>query len=150
MFRCTAGLSSAALRKWDITADTPTPPGGVILRKEGSNEPDGLLMETAFLLAEPGFPQATVNDWFKHVPDFGLQLLIQANGDAAIDMLLAAHECAAVDLVLVADRRTTAIHARFVRRDQLDKFSDHTDFNVTPTDQMFVLWTAVNRVSRSG
>nr|WP_240275065.1 amidohydrolase family protein [Mycobacterium ulcerans] len=28
--------------------------------------------------------------------------------------------------------------------------TNHTDFNVTPLDQMFVLWTAVNRVSRSG
>jgi predicted amidohydrolase YtcJ len=44
-----AVLNSAALKKFQITADTPTPPGGVILRKEGSNEPAGLLMETAFL-----------------------------------------------------------------------------------------------------
>ena len=28
--------------------------------------------------------------------------------------------------------------------------TNHTDFVVTPLDQMFVLWTAVNRVSRSG
>ena len=31
------------------TADTETPPGGVIVRKPGSQEPAGLLMETAFL-----------------------------------------------------------------------------------------------------
>jgi len=44
-----AVLNSAALRKFKITADTPTPKGGVILRKPGSNEPAGLVMETAFL-----------------------------------------------------------------------------------------------------
>jgi predicted amidohydrolase YtcJ len=28
--------------------------------------------------------------------------------------------------------------------------TNHTDFNVCPIDQMFVVWTAVNRVSRGG
>lgn len=144
---------------------------------------------------EQGFPQDIVNDWFKRVYDMGLQLLIHANGDAAIDMLLAAHEFAAAG-DLAADRRTTAIHSQFARRDQLAKFveshiilsfftehafyfadahlrlrgreqtlflrpmraaidmglhpTNHTDFNVTPLDQMFLVWTAVNRVSRSG
>jgi predicted amidohydrolase YtcJ len=28
--------------------------------------------------------------------------------------------------------------------------TNHTDFNVAPIDQMFVIWTAVNRTSRSG
>ena len=28
--------------------------------------------------------------------------------------------------------------------------TNHTDFNVSPIDQMFVVWTAVNRVSRDG
>lgn len=28
--------------------------------------------------------------------------------------------------------------------------TNHTDFNVTPIDQLFLMWTAVNRVSRSG
>jgi len=44
-----AVLNSAALKKFSITAETETPPGGVILRKPGSREPEGLLMETAFL-----------------------------------------------------------------------------------------------------
>ena len=30
------------------------------------------------------------------------------------------------------------------------RFANHTDFNVAPIDQLFVLWTAVNRVSREG
>jgi predicted amidohydrolase YtcJ len=28
--------------------------------------------------------------------------------------------------------------------------SNHTDYTVTPLDQMFMLWTAVNRISREG
>ncbi|CAM4132682.1 N-substituted formamide deformylase precursor [Mycobacterium basiliense] len=312
-----AVLNSAALDKFGISASTVTPPGGVIVRKEGSDEPDGLIMETAFLeifaslpkptreqevqwsiagqqlyaaagittaheglthaddiavlqraaagganlidiiaypfileldevlqdnppdtfgtyrngvklggvkitldgspqgrtaffttpylvdgpdgqhqwTGELPFPQDTVNSWFKRVYDLGVPLNVHANGDAAIDVLLAAHEYAAAD-DLAKDRHTTVIHSQFVRRDQLAKYADyklipslftehafyfgdthvrlrgkkqahflspmraaidlglrptnHTDFNVSPLDQMFVVWTAVNRVSRSG
>ncbi len=42
-------LNSLALEKYGISADTPTPPGGVIVRKPGTNEPEGLLMETAYM-----------------------------------------------------------------------------------------------------
>ena len=28
--------------------------------------------------------------------------------------------------------------------------TNHTDFNVVPIDQMFVVWSAVNRISRNG
>jgi predicted amidohydrolase YtcJ len=44
-----AMLNSKALAVYGITAATPTPVGGVIGREPGSNEPDGLLFETAFL-----------------------------------------------------------------------------------------------------
>ncbi len=44
-----AMLNSKALAFYDITAATPTPVGGVIGREAGSQEPDGLLFETAFL-----------------------------------------------------------------------------------------------------
>jgi hypothetical protein len=44
-----AVLNSAGFAEVGIDASTPTPPGGVILRKEGSNEPAGFIMETAFL-----------------------------------------------------------------------------------------------------
>jgi len=44
-----AMLNSKALARYEITAATPTPPGGVIGREPGTNEPDGLLFETAFL-----------------------------------------------------------------------------------------------------
>jgi predicted amidohydrolase YtcJ len=54
-----AVLNSAAMAKWRITADTPTPPGGIILRKLGSNEPAGLVMETAFLPIFASLPRPT-------------------------------------------------------------------------------------------
>lgn len=44
-----AVLNTAAMKKYNISAETETPPGGVIVRKPGSNEPEGLLMESAFL-----------------------------------------------------------------------------------------------------
>jgi predicted amidohydrolase YtcJ len=44
-----AMLNSKALAVYGITAATPTPAGGVIGREPGSNDPNGLLFETAFL-----------------------------------------------------------------------------------------------------
>lgn len=44
-----AMLNSRALARFGITAATPTPAGGVIGREPGSQEPSGLLFETAFL-----------------------------------------------------------------------------------------------------
>ena len=59
-----AMLNSKALAKFGITAATPTPSGGVIGREPGSQEPSGLLFETAFLpifskLSGPG-PDETI------------------------------------------------------------------------------------------
>ncbi len=42
-------LNSLALKYYEISAETETPPGGVIVRKPGTNEPWGLIMETAFI-----------------------------------------------------------------------------------------------------
>ena len=44
-----AVMNSRALEKYGISAATKTPPGGVIVRKPGTDEPWGLIMETAFL-----------------------------------------------------------------------------------------------------
>jgi predicted amidohydrolase YtcJ len=312
-----AVLNSAAMAKFGITAATPTPSGGVIVRKAGSQEPAGLVMETAFLpifaqlptptpeqeieqlkfgqrmyaaagvttahegathahqvellkrgagqgalfidviaypfitdldkvlaanpaasfgryrnrlklggckitmdgspqgrtayftapyltggpggendwRGEPTFPQDTFNRMLKKCYDLGLQVMLHANGDAAIDMILAGHAFAAAGS-MDKDRRSTVIHSQFVRRDQLQKYVDyrlipsfytehayffsdahirnrgreqayflspmksaitsglrptnHTDFNVLPIDHMMVIWSAVNRTSRSG
>ncbi len=52
-------LNSAAFEAVGIDADTPTPEGGVILRKPGSTDPSGLLMETAWLAALLKMPTPT-------------------------------------------------------------------------------------------
>jgi predicted amidohydrolase YtcJ len=44
-----AVLNGLALKQFGIDAGTKTPPGGVIVRKPGTNEPWGLIMETAYL-----------------------------------------------------------------------------------------------------
>ena len=144
---------------------------------------------------EPNAPQADITALVKTCYDNNLPLLFHANGDAAIDSLLTAHEEVAKGS-LEKDRRTTVIHAQFVRPDQLIKFkqysfipslftdhafffgdthvlnrgkkqayflspmksayaaglepANHTDYAVAPLDHMMVMWTAVNRVSRSG
>jgi predicted amidohydrolase YtcJ len=312
-----AVLNSAALKKYNISADTPTPPGGVIVRKRGGNEPEGLLMETAYLpifaqlpkptpeqemqalkdgqmifaeagvttahegathfdqlqtlqrgakqgklfidviaypfitdmkitlrnnppetfmkydnrlkiggikvtidgspqgrtahfttpyltggpggeenwVGEPTFPEPEIEKMIRAVYDKKLPLIIHCNGDAAIDNFLKFHESILGD-AKAGDHRTGIIHCQFVRRDQLDKiaawkiipsfytehtyffgsthikqrgkeqayflsplksalergitFANHTDFNVSPIDQLFVVWTAVNRLSREG
>lgn len=46
-------INTAAMEKIGYTADTPNPPGGVIQRKDGSNEPSGVLEEMAFFNALP-------------------------------------------------------------------------------------------------
>lgn len=46
-----AVMNSLALKKYGYSAETVTPPGGVIVRKDGTNEPYGLIMESAFLQA---------------------------------------------------------------------------------------------------
>jgi hypothetical protein len=52
-------LNSAALAKYGISAKTRTEPGGVIVRKPGTNEPYGLIMETSYLPVFAGLPKPT-------------------------------------------------------------------------------------------
>jgi predicted amidohydrolase YtcJ len=53
-----AVLNSAGFKKVGISAQTPTPEGGVILRKnDGSNRPSGLIMETALIPLFANMPQ---------------------------------------------------------------------------------------------
>jgi predicted amidohydrolase YtcJ len=48
-----AVFNSKALEIVGYTAETPNPQGGVIQRKQGSNEPNGVLEETAFMSVAP-------------------------------------------------------------------------------------------------
>ncbi|MFO0906404.1 MAG: amidohydrolase family protein [Pirellulales bacterium] len=310
-------LNSLALKKYGISAAAETPPGGVIVRKPGTNEPWGLIMETAFLpifeqsepltaqqeiewtragqllyaesgittahegathlpqlqamkraaaaganvidvvaypfitdvdrvlaqypleqwgkydqrlkiggvkitldgspqgrtayfstpyltggpagekdwRGEPTFPRDLANRMFKKVYEMNVPLLVHCNGDAAIDLFLDAYQFARGG-DFSRPWNVTAIHAQFLRKDQIPKFveyrlrpsfytlhtyyfaeahianrgreqamyisplrdaieaglrpTNHTDFVVAPLDQMMMLSTAVNRVSRGG
>ena len=59
-----AVLNSLALKHYGISAATATPSGGIIVRKPGTEEPWGLIMETAFLpifeKTEPMSPEAEI------------------------------------------------------------------------------------------
>ena len=64
-----AVLNSLALAKYGITAATPTPAGGVIGRMPGSQEPDGLLMETAWLPVAAKLPTPPVEKLVEHLAE---------------------------------------------------------------------------------
>ena len=179
--------------------------GGCKLTPDGSPQGKTAWFTTPYLTGgpagekdwkgEPGLPIDLMLAGTKKCYDNGLQVLFHANGDAAIDFLIRAHEHAA-GADLAKDRRTVAIHAQFIRPDQIKKFrqygiipsfftdhtfffadthvlnrgkdqayfispmksayaaglhpTNHTDAFVVPIDQMMTIWTAVNRVSRSG
>jgi predicted amidohydrolase YtcJ len=52
-------LNSMALKQFGISAKTRTPPGGIIIRKPGTQEPWGLIMETAWLPVFGALPKPT-------------------------------------------------------------------------------------------
>lgn len=63
-----AVLNSAAFAVVGIDASTPDPAGGLILRKAGSSEPEGLLMETAFLPIFTSMPQPSEQELLERFP----------------------------------------------------------------------------------
>lgn len=73
-----AVLNSAALAAAGIDADTPTPSGGVIARLPGSEEPSGLLMETAYFRAREVMPRPDQAERCALLDD--VQQLYAANG----------------------------------------------------------------------
>ena len=104
-----AVLNSGAMKKYGISAQTRTPPGGVIVRKPGSEEPTGLLMETAFLpifsaLPKPNAEQevswsragqmlyaaagiTTAQEGATHAPELALMQRAAAAGANIIDVV---------------------------------------------------------------
>ena len=75
--------------------------------------------------------------WAQYCYDNNLQVMIHANGDAAIDYLIKLHREVAGDDP-AKDRRTVCIHCQFIRPDQIAEFkklnlipalfTDHTFF----------------------
>lgn len=51
-----AVLNSVALKQFGYDANYKTPEGGIVVRKPGTNEPYGLIMETAYLPVHNGMP----------------------------------------------------------------------------------------------
>ncbi len=64
-----AVLNSKALEQFEITEATVTPPGGIIVRKSGSNEPYGLIMETAFLPVFEKLPKPSGDELMQQLKD---------------------------------------------------------------------------------
>jgi predicted amidohydrolase YtcJ len=85
-----AMLNSKALSIYRVTAATPTPTGGVIGREPGTNEPDGLLFETAFLPI------------FSKVPG--------PDGDEALDLLKTGQELYLREGITTAQEGATMKH----------------------------------------
>lgn len=63
-----AVFNSAGLESAGVDENTPTPDGGFIARKPGSNEPAGLMMETAFLPVFLNMPQPTQEELLDTFP----------------------------------------------------------------------------------
>lgn len=102
-------LNSLALKKFGYSAAIKTPPGGVIVRKPGTQEPYGLIMETAYLPVFEGQPKPTPQqevEWSKagqmlyaqngittaqegatHAPDLALMQRAAAGGATLIDII---------------------------------------------------------------
>jgi predicted amidohydrolase YtcJ len=61
-------MNSLAMKLYGFSAETKTAPGGVIVRKPGTDEPWGLIMETAFLPVVASSPTMTATqeiEWTK-------------------------------------------------------------------------------------
>ncbi len=62
-------LNSQALKKFGFSEKTVTPPGGIIVRKPGTKEPYGLIMETAFLPIFANLPKPTPEQQLQQLKD---------------------------------------------------------------------------------
>ena len=81
-------LNSAGFKAVSIDANTPTPPGGVTVRKPGSNEPAGLLMENSMFPILMALPKPSPQVLLEHLTT--AQQMYASNGyttvqDAPID-----------------------------------------------------------------
>ena len=107
-----AMLNSKALATYGFTAATPTPNGGVIGREPGSNEPNGLLFETAFLPI------------FSKVPG--------PDGDETIDLLKIGQELYLRQGITTAQEGATMKHQADLLRAFADRGGLKLDVVLTP------------------
>lgn len=85
---------------------------------------------------EPGLPPAAMLAAMQKCYDNNLQVLMHANGDAAVDFLIKTHLTAA-GKDLDKDRRTVCIHCQFMRKDQLAAFAKYHLIPALFTDHTF-------------
>lgn len=85
---------------------------------------------------EPGLPPDAMKAMMKRCYDNKVQVLMHANGDAAIDFLIEAH-LAAAGSTPATDRRTVCIHCQFIRPDQIDAFARYNIIPALFTDHSF-------------
>jgi predicted amidohydrolase YtcJ len=85
---------------------------------------------------EPGLPPAAMKAMMKKCYDNNVQVLMHANGDAAIDFLLESH-LAAAGATPGAPRRTVCIHCQFIRPDQIAAFAKYNIIPALFTDHTF-------------
>lgn len=108
--------------------------GGCKIMADGSPQGKTAYFTTPYLSAGPdgeahwrgelSVRPAALNAMFRTCYDNNLQVIVHANGDAAIDAVLQAHQRAAAQSP-GKDRRTVVIHSQFVRQDQLEKYVDY-------------------------
>lgn len=88
-----AVCNSAALKRFGVTKETPTPKGGVILRKPNSTEPAGLLMETAWMSVFTNMPQPSDDELLKRFHE-GQMIYAAAGITTAQEGATSAHDVA--------------------------------------------------------
>ncbi|MCS0540251.1 amidohydrolase [Aeromonas veronii] len=100
-------LNSLALKKFKISAETKTPEGGIIVRKEGTNEPYGLIMETAFIPVFGQLPKPTSDKEIVAATSAGQMLYAQAG-------ITTAHEGASHEGDIVVMQKAAKLGANII------------------------------------
>jgi predicted amidohydrolase YtcJ len=134
-----AVFNSAAMEKFGISAATKTPPGGVILRRPGSEEPLGLVMESAYMPIAASLPPPNAQqeiEWSR-----AGQMLYAAAG------ITTAHEGATVKPSLEAMQRAAAAGANII---DVIAFPFIYDFDKILADNPVETWGKYNNRLKLG
>jgi hypothetical protein len=85
-----AVLNSKAFAEINYDENTPTPEGGLIVRRQGSNEPEGLVMETAWFPAAAAIPKPQGEARFENM--LAAQAMYASHGVTTVQDGAANHE----------------------------------------------------------
>ena len=98
-----AAANSAALAAASVSAETPDPKGGVIRRRAGTREPNGVLEETAMMAIVGALPVPTLEESFALL-ESGIARYVQAGFTTAQDGATGAEEWKLLRAAAEADR----------------------------------------------